>query len=213
MSKVKKIIAILVGIIVIGVICICIGYCFGGKTRQEEIVSNNTQFDLELLGEVEKSVVTVEEVEAKLVEIGELSTYSGEYTVTLGKEETRYVLERFPVWGTTNGIEITCKGIVKVGYDMTEINVQVDDEKIYISFPEAKLQDNYVIWDTVECSESNTPLNPIEFSQYQELVTEIEGLGLSRAKEEGIYQRAEEHLKVLVEQFLIGFDGYEIVYM
>ena len=34
----------------------------------------------------EKSIVTIEEVEAKLKGIAELSSYSGEYTVTYGKD-------------------------------------------------------------------------------------------------------------------------------
>ena len=45
--------------------------------------------DLKMPGEVEKRVVTVEEVESKLMEMAELTTYGEEYTVTLGKDESR----------------------------------------------------------------------------------------------------------------------------
>ncbi len=191
------------------------GYVYRGCAVETEVVveEDNASFDLELPLEVEKRVVTVEEVESKLVEIGELSTYSGEYTCTFGKDETRYWLDKIPVLGSTNSIEITCKGIVKVGYNMSDIVVKVDDEKIYISIPEAQLNDNYVIWDSVECNESNSIFNPIEFSQYEEIIDEIEKKGLEDVTEEGIYQRAEENLKVLIEAFLAEFDEYEIVYM
>jgi len=191
------------------------GYVYRGCADEAEAVveEDNASFDLELPLEVEKRVVTVEEVESKLVEIGELSTYSGEYTCTFGKDETRYWLDKIPVLGSTNSIEITCKGIVKVGYNMSDIVVKVDDEKIYISIPEAQLNDNYVIWDSVECDESNSIFNPIEFSQYEEIIAEIEKKGLEDVTEEGIYQRAEENLKVLIEAFLAEFDEYEIVYM
>ena len=169
--------------------------------------------DIELPGEVEKRVVTVEEVESKLMEMAELSTYSGEYTVTLGKDETRYLLDNIKVWGTTNSIEITASGIVKVGYDMNDIVVKVDDDRIYIKLPEAQLNDNYVIWDTVTCSESNNILNPIEFSQYQEIVDEIEEMGLADVESEGIYQNASENVKKIMNGFLSEFKDYEIVYM
>lgn len=96
---------------------------------------------------------------------------------------------------------------------MQDIVVKVDDEIIYISIPEAQINDNYVIWDSVECKESNCIFNPIEFTQYQELIDEIEEKGLKDVTDKGIYQRAEDNLKVLIEAFLSEFDDYEIVYM
>lgn len=193
------------------------GYYTAMKTVEpEEVVVEKIvekPVDIELPGEVEKRVVTVEEVESKLMEMAELSTYSGEYTVTLGKDETRYLLDNIKVWGTTNSIEITASGIVKVGYDMNDIVVKVDDDKIYIMLPEAQLNDNYVIWDTVTCSESNNILNPIEFSQYQEIVDEIEEMGLADVESKGIYQNASENVKKIMNGFLSEFKDYEIVYM
>jgi len=194
-----------------------VGYYVGMKNTEAEkvevVVEKEVEKIIELPGEVEKRVVTVEDVESKLSEIAELSTYAGEYTVTLGKDATRYFLDDIPVFGTTNSIEITCSGIVKVGYDMNEIKVKVDDDKIYISFPEAKLNDNYVIWDTVECSEKNNILNPIEFAQYDEIVSEIETMGLADVESHGIYTKAEENLKKVINGFLSEFVDYEIVYM
>ena len=193
------------------------GYYVGRqKQKGEETVvdsDDDEKIDLELPGETEKRVVTVEEVKTKLVELDELATYSGEYTVTLGKDETRYLLDDIAVPITTNSIEITCDGIVKVGYDVSDINVKVDDEKIYISLPESEVLDNYVIWDSIECDEENNILNPIEFSQYQELIDEIEEKGLAQAEEQKIYDKAEENVKEIIEEFLACFDGYEIVYM
>ena len=182
----------------------------GGIAVEE---ADEKSFDLKLPGEVEKQVVTVEEVESKLMEMAELTTYSGEYTVTKGKDEARYLLDDIKVIGTTNSVKITASGVVKIGYDINEIEVRVDDDKIYIKLPEAKLNDNYVIWDTVSCSESNNILNPIEFSQYEELVDEIEKEGLEQAESEGIYQKAEENVKQIIDGFLAEFKDYEIEYM
>lgn len=96
---------------------------------------------------------------------------------------------------------------------MDKIVVKVGDDKIYIKLPEAQLNDNYVIWDTVSCSESNNILNPIEFSQYQEIVEEIEIKGLVDVESKGIYHSASENAKMVMDSFLAEFENYEIVYM
>lgn len=212
LNTVKEIVSV---VLILGVV-FGAGYYFGDIANQQENVAVEEKdggMDLELPLEVERRTVTVDEVESRLVEIGELSTISGEYTYTLGKDETRYWLDKIPVFGSTNSITITCKGNVKVGYNMQDIVAKVDDEIIYISIPEAQINDNYVIWDSVECKESNCIFNPIEFTQYQELIDEIEEKGLKDVTDKGIYQRAEDNLKVLIEAFLSEFDDYKIVYM
>ena len=135
--------------------------------------------DLRLPGEVEKRVVTVDEVSAKLKEIGQLAVYMGEYTVEKSVEPT----------------------------------VDNQSGKIYIALPAAAVLDNYVIWDSVECTESNNLLNPIDFAQYQVLIEEIEQDGLAKVEAEGIYDAARENAKRVVRNFLAGFDGFEVVFV
>ncbi len=168
---------------------------------------------LDMPGETTKTVVTIEDIEVKLDELSEFSTYSGTYSVTLGKDETRYWLEKMEIPFTTNSIEISCKGIVKVGYDFSKITVRIDDDKIYISLPEPKINDNYVIWDTVECKESNNILNPISFTQYHNMIDEIEEKGVEYVESEDIYKKAEDNIKTLINGFMSEFSDYEIVYM
>ena len=215
--KIVKGVRDVIAVVLVLAVVLGAGYYTAMKTVEpEEVVVEKIvekSVDIELPGEVEKRVVTVEEVESQLMEMAELSTYSGEYTVTLGNDETRYLLDNIKVWGTTNSIEITASGIVKVGYDMNDIVVKVDDDRIYIKLPEAQLNDNYVIWDTVTCSESNNILTPIEFSQYQEIVDEIEEMGLADVESKGIYQNASENVKKIMNGFLSEFKDYEIVYM
>ncbi len=216
MSKfIKGVIEILACVIVLAA-CFGGGYYYAKQTIEPEKVVEVVENEkiVEIPGEVEKRIVTEEEVESKLQEMAELTTYSGEYTVTLGKEEARYLLDDIKIPGTTNAIEITASGIVKVGYDISDIKIWVDDFKIYISLPDkAKLNDNYVIWDTLECSESNSIFNPINFSQYQEIVDEIEKKGLSDVEAQDIYSKAEDNVKTIIDAFLSEFVDYEVIYM
>ena len=177
--------------------------------------SSSSSIDLQLPGEVEKRIVTKEEVQSKLVEIGQLATYSSEYTVSKSVDSSRYLLDNIRIPGTTNSISLDCKGIVKVGYDVKDITPTVDNDsqKIYIALPKASLLDNYIIWDSIECTDSNSILNPLEFSQYQLLIQEIEETGLSQAESDGIYDAAEKNAKLLVKNFLSGFEDYEVVFI
>ena len=157
----------------------------------------------------------MEEIEVALVDISQFSTYSSEYTATKSAEYTRYFLDNIAVPGTTNTITIECNGVVKVGYEVEDIEIKVDNDslKIYISLPEPKVLDNYVIWDTVRCQEENNILNPIDFEQYQGLISEIEAEGVALAEADGIYENAEANMETIILNFLSGFEDFEIIFL
>jgi hypothetical protein len=220
MAKVWKAISSTLAVLLTLSLVFGAGYFVGSFPDEEaEIVEPinpaEEKFDLELPAEVEKRIVTVEEVEVMLVDISQFSTYSGEYTTTKSAEYTRYFLDNIAVPGTTNTINLECKGIVKVGYDVEEITIEVDNDskKIYISLPAPKVLDNYIIWDTVKCQEENNILNPIDFEQYQALISEIEDDGLALVEADGIYADAEENMITIIRNCLSGFEDFEIIFL
>lgn len=195
-----------------------LGIGFGGgylwcKYEQKPEADTINHSGSGLPGEVTKRVVTTKEVKAKLVEIGQLATYSGEYAISKSAEEMRNW--GIDIWGTKNEISVKCSGIVKVGYDISDLAITVDNknQKISIVLPQPAILDNYVIWDSVECTESNNPLNPIEFSQYQDLIQEIEDEGLEKVEGKGIYKAAETNLKLIIVNFLAEFDEYTVEFL
>lgn len=90
----------LVSSIIAIVFTLCMVFACGyyiGKVRNQRaeptatsVVRPNVTFDLKLPGEVEKRIVTKEEIQSKLVEIGELATYQGEYTISKAADYSRY---------------------------------------------------------------------------------------------------------------------------
>ena len=213
MAKVWKAISSTIAVLLTLALVFGAGYYIGSIPEDkaeivEPIVPTEPHFDLELPAEVEKRIVTVEEIEVVLVDISQFSTYSGEYTATKSAEYTRYFLDDIAVPGTTNSVSIECSGIVKVGYE-----VENNSYKIYISLPEAQVLDNYVIWDTVRCKEENNILNPIDFDQYQSLISEIETEGLVLAEADGIYENAEANMETIIRNFLSGFEDFEIIFL
>ena len=220
MAKVWKAISSTIAVLLTLAIVFGAGYFVGSFPDEdaevvEPINPTEEKFDLKLPAEVEKRIVTVEEVEVVLIDVSQFSTYSGEYTTTKSAEYTRYFLDNIAVPGTTNTINLECKGIVKVGYDVDEITIKVDNDsqKIYISLPAPKVLDNYVIWDSVKCREENNILNPIDFEQYQGLISEIEDEGLGLVEADGIYEDAEANMETIIRNFLSGFEDYEILFL
>lgn len=217
MKKLMKTIGSIFGVIII-LGSVFVGGCFVGikQLPKTEIVETSAdEKDLKLPGEAEKRNVTVEEITSKLKEISEFSTYSSEYVVTKSADYSRYFLDDILVPGTTNTVTLKCKGVVKVGYDLTEINPVVDQESniIYIALPEIKVNDNYIIWESIECVEDNNILNPIDFSQYKQLAVEMEELGLKDAESKDIYKKGESYVQELIINFFGCFDGYEVKFI
>ena len=202
---------------------VCIALIFGigcyigynQNTTKEPLPVEPSTNDVTLPGETEKRTITIQEVQGKLVEISEFSTYSYEYSVKETDEFTRYLLDKIPILGTTNKISIEATGVIKVGYDFDKITIKVDNEsqKIYISLPEIEPFDNYINISNINCTEQNSLLNPIEFSQYQNILTELEKLGEEQAENEGVYQQGEKAIKKYLKNFLSCFENYEIIFM
>lgn len=219
----KSLKSIAIGVLVL-ILVFFAGFFFGTFRSKKSVPvaepvpvasSASSSIDLQLPTEVEKRIITNEEVQSKLIEIGQLATYSSEYTVSKSVDTSRYLLDNIRIPGTTNSISLKCTGIVKVGYNVKDITPSVDNdsERIYIALPTASLLDNYIIWDSIECSDSNSILNPLEFSQYQLLIQEIEETGLAQAESDGIYAAAEDNAKLIVKNFLSGFEDYEIIFI
>ena len=161
-----------------------------------------------------KRIITDEMIEAKLINIKEVSTSSCEYTVARAFEYPRYIFGDIPIPFTTNKIAIECKGIVKVGYDVTQIKKRVDhiSKIIYVSLPEPSVHSNDIDMENIRVAEKNNILNPIDFSQYQTVIAEIEEIGLEQAIEKGIYKTADKNVRKVIEDVLSGF-GYQIIFL
>ena len=91
MKKSLKFLRVLLAVIITLLIVFFCGYYIGSLRSKKTVpaavpvpVSSSLSpaIDLQLPGEVEKRIVTEEEVKSKLVEIGQLATYSAEYTVS-----------------------------------------------------------------------------------------------------------------------------------
>lgn len=198
---------ILIAAIIAGIVFVVI------PLRMENI---GLKAELELLKSVQiktKHTVTAQEIEEKLEPIGELSTYEFAYDGTDVNSSYKEILNH-KIWGTTNSVSYTYSGVIKVGYDIEDIEIKLDQDKyfIYIRLPEPQVLDNYLKthW---ECEEKNNILNPLNISDHRDFFEEISQRELEKAEEAGIYDKAEDQVKLLITNFLAVFSDYEVVFI
>ena len=178
----------------------------------EQMSELSTQLE-EALQFQESLAVDNMKVEEKLSQIGELATsafeYSGEKTI----ENTRQMMG-VNIPGTTNRVKLEYSGVIKVGYDIAEIEYSVDQEAklIMIDLPMPKVLDNYIKLDGLKCTDNNNILNPIGSEDIIGYFTEIEAEELKSAIDKGIYQQAEEKLRSIIVNFMAAFPEYSVVF-
>ena len=147
-------------------------------------------------------------------EIGELATEAYEYNGVQTISNARQMFG-WTIPGTTNIINVTYDGVVKVGFDVTEIHPDVNQvtQKIYITLPDPKVLDSYIKLDELQFDAQNNILNPIDVTKLTEYFGEIEKQGLSNAEEKDIFDKAEKRMELLIESFLAVFPEYEVVFV
>ena len=215
MSKFLKGLKDVVSTLLVLAIFVGIGFSAGWFYRGEKDAEGTTVTysggGHKLPGETQKMTITRVEVISQLNEIGELATIAGEYRVTMDTNECRDTYGmNLPL--TANYIKLTCTGYVKVGYEVNQVDVVVDnnEQKIYVKLPAPQVFDNYLVWDTVECEEKNNIRNPIDFEQYRAMFEYIEKVGLEDVEADNIYDKAEENMQWITRKFLSVFEDYSV---
>ncbi len=158
--------------------------------------------------------VTDTMVREKLQEIGQLVTYSFEYD-DIREIKDSWKLFGWNVFGTTHTIRLKYNGIIKVGYEVSEIQVSVDNENkiINVKLPEPKVTDNYIDMDNISYAEQNNIFNPISGEEITSGLDTIKAEELEKAENAGIYELAKGNAKKLISGLLAGFDGYNVKFV
>ena len=204
-----------IGILLVAAILFGTGYHCGDKRKSEKHVATKDGFDLKLPGEAEKMTVTINEIEGKLKEIGELSSHEWDYTSRKGKDFDRIMLDDIPVPLTKTHVEIECTGVIKAGYKIDKVVPTIDEKSktIYIALPEVEILSNEILWDSVKSHDSNNLLNPIDFDNYKVIISEIKKEGLEKAIEEGLYSKTEATAHKVIRNFLGCFVDYKVKFV
>lgn len=158
--------------------------------------------------------ITDVHIEETMTQISELATMSFEYTNHKTVTDTRKIFG-FDIPGTTKTVDIVYSGVIKVGYDVLDIPCEVDEAEKTLTFtlPQPTVLDNYIILDTLQCTDGNNILNPIGSEDIIGYFGEIEAEELARAEENGIYADAEEQMKSIITHYFADFPDYTVTFV
>lgn len=110
---------------------------------------------------------------------------------------------------TKHTIDVEYNGVIKVGYEVRDIDISVDSENLIINvvLPKAKVLDNYI--ETYETVDDDNLINSIKSDEVERYLDDVvEPKELEEAIENGIYEDAEENAKKLIMDELSYFEKY-----
>lgn len=141
--------------------------------------------------------------------IGEFATYEYTYHGEAKVEDSRK-LGNIKIPFTKHAITIPYDGAIKVGYQVSDIDIQVKGKEISIHLPEPKILDNYLEIDYEKIESDNNILNPIEPNELGDWEESEKEERLKNAEEMGIYASAETSAREQIRALLGYIDGYHV---
>ena len=114
---------------------------------------------------------------------------------------------------------INCKrytGIIKAGYETSEIKSKVGEGKIYITLPKAKILSHEIDEKSLEVlDESKNIFNPITIEDYNSFQITQKEFTEEKAISDGLFNEAENNVKEMINLAISsvkGIDDYEVVF-
>lgn len=141
--------------------------------------------------------------------IGEFATYEYTYHGEAKVEDSRQ-LGNAKIPFTKHSITIPYDGAIKVGYQVSDIDIQVKGKEICIKLPEPEILDNYLEIDYEKIEADNNILNPIEPNELGDWKEGEKAERLKNAEEMGIYASAETSAREKIREMLGYIDGYHV---
>ncbi len=170
------------------------------------------------------TVVYAENVREVMQSVAELATYSYEYT---GKAElvsvkqmdvtipfTDEVIGQAELPGTRHTIKMTYSGSVKAGFDMQNVEIEVDEANlnIHVTLPEVKILSSGIDSNSIQVIEENALFNQITAEEMNQMRAEREAVELEKAIDNGIFDKALDNAKKVIRKVLSRFSDYEVVF-
>lgn len=130
--------------------------------------------------------------------------YSGEFT---HPDYRKFLGTDWDVWFTKNEIDVKYEGFIEAGYDIDQIERELDKENkvVKIKLPKAEIKNHNLLQEELLIEENNNCLNPISTADVNELLVKVKEEHLQKAEKDGIYEMAEEQMKSLI---INHFDKY-----
>jgi len=140
-----------------------------------------------------------------LKDIGQIATQGGYYSNVQVIDDVK----RLP-WGwniplTHSKYIFSYDGVVKVGFEFGDIEVNVDDMKkiVHVHFPEVIVISNEIDYDSLMIyDEAKSIFTPLDVDDMNAAMLECEEEGLNNAVANGLFENARKNGEVIIRGFL-----------
>lgn len=148
----------------------------------------------------------------KISHIQELSTVKYNYTGVIGYKDAMKIFKmNIPL--TEKYFLVKYNGYLKAGVDFDRIVVNVENEKVHVSIPRARIFDIVIDENSVTVyNESDNAFNPIKISDYNKALMKEKETMRNDAIKQGILKDANQHAELAIRSLLqeMGFDDVDI---
>lgn len=183
MKKFKKLV-----IIIILLIAALAAAFFWGMNKQKEM---------------SKPVVTNELLTNRIQLIAELATTSYHYT-NMGQFENSNTFYGYQVPFTMKKFIISYDGEIKAGVDIKDSEIKVDDKKIIVKIPEAKILSHEIDENSIQIfDEVSSIFNPIKIDDMSSFTKDQKAKVEKNAIEKGLLTEARDSCEKFISKMLL----------
>lgn len=148
----------------------------------------------------------------KISHIQELSTVKYNYTGVIGYKDAMKIFKmNIPL--TEKYFLVKYNGYLKAGVEFDRIVVNVENEKVHVSIPRARIFDIVIDENSVTVyNESDNAFNPIKISDYNQALAKEKDTMRKGAIKQGILRDANQHAELAIKSLLkeMGFEDVDI---
>ena len=164
----------------------------------------------------EKTEINATTIEESIRAISELVTLSYNYT-DVGSFSDQKVVTLFGAefnapFGKKSFV-ITYEGEMKIGIDMGQVSIDVEDGAIVVGMPPAKIMSHVVMEDSVQLYDEKSGLfNQISVTDYTEFMAERKPAMEEKAASSGLLDQARDNARAQIEALLLSVPGVQDEY-
>lgn len=171
---------------------------------------------LSKVGLIKNSSAVKSETITKMVEkIQELSTIKYRYT-NVGSYENQSELVGIKIPLTYKRFIVTYDGVMKIGINLKNIDINVSEKKISIKLPKPEILSNQTLDDSIKFFDQTSGIfNPIKLDDYTDFVKALNTEALEKAQNSDLMEEATENTKLVLSKLLTlnpEINDYEIVF-
>lgn len=150
-------------------------------------------------------VITSETLKSELGALQELVTQEYVYTNADKREQDAKWIFGWSRPLSKSSLLITYDGTIKAGIDMSEVQVEVNEERrtITVTLPASKITDNNIPQESITVVEVKDGLfNEVTFDDYNTFISEQKIIMENKAIERGLLEEADEEARNAIKAFL-----------